>query len=59
MAIEMTIARSAVPGLGQSFRLGVGLQYDWNDIAYLPAGSAVEENGVVGHGAVENMLVGR
>ena len=55
----MTIARSAVPGLGQSFRLGVGLQYDWNDIAYLPAGSAVEENGVVGHGAVENMLVGR
>ena len=58
MAIEMTIARSAVPGLGQSFRLGVGLQYDWNDIAYLPAGSAVEENGEPKHGAVENLLIG-
>ncbi|WP_290534578.1 hypothetical protein [Alistipes sp.] len=58
MAIEMTIVRSAIPNLGKTFRLGVGLQYDWNDIAYLPAGSAVEENGEVKHGAVENLLIG-
>ena len=50
---------SSIPNLGSRFRVGIGLQYDWNDIAYIPAGSAVEENGVVGHGAVENMLVGR
>ena len=58
-AVEVVVVRSSIPNLGSRFRVGIGLQYDWNDIAYIPAGSAVEENGVVGHGAVENMLVGR
>lgn len=58
-AVEVAVVRSSIPNLGSRFRVGIGLQYDWNDIAYIPAGSAVEENGVVGHGAVENMLVGR
>lgn len=57
-AFEMTIVRSAVPNLGKKFRLGVGLQYDWNDIAYLPAGSAVDKNGTLEHGPVQNLLVG-
>lgn len=57
-AFEMTILRSAVPGLGKTFRMGVGLQYDWNDIAYLPAGSAVDKNGTLEHGPVENLLIG-
>jgi len=57
-AFEMTILRSAVPGLGKVFRLGIGLQYDWNDIAYLPAGSAVDNNGTLEHGPVNNLLVG-
>ncbi len=57
-AFEMTILRSAVPGLGKVFRMGIGLQYDWNDIAYLPAGSAVDNNGTPEHGPVENLLLG-
>lgn len=57
-AFEMTIVRSAVPNLGRKFRLGVGLQYDWNDIAYLPAGSAVDKSGTLEHGPVQNLLVG-
>lgn len=57
-AFEMTILRSAIPGLGKTFRMGVGLQYDWNDIAYLPAGSAVDKNGTLEHGPVENLLIG-
>ena len=57
-AFEMTIMRSAVPGLGTTFRLGVALQYDWNDIAFLPAGSAVQNNGQAEHGPVENLLLG-
>jgi len=57
-AFEMTVLRSAVPGLGKVFRMGVALQYDWNDIAYLPAGSAVDNNGTPEHGPVENLLLG-
>lgn len=57
-AFEMTVLRSAVPGLGKVFRMGVALQYDWNDIAYLPAGSAVDNNGTLEHGPVENLLIG-
>lgn len=57
-AFEMTVLRSAVPGLGKVFRMGVALQYDWNDIAYLPSGSAVNNNGTLVHGPVENLLLG-
>lgn len=57
-AFEMTILRSAIPGLATIFRMGIALQYDWNDIAYLPAGSAVNINGTPGHGPVANLLIG-
>ena len=57
-AFEMTILRSAIPGLGTTFRMGVALQYDWNDIAYLPAASAVDSNGTLEHGPAENLLIG-
>lgn len=57
-AFEMTVLRSAVPGLGKVFRMGVALQYDWNDIAFLPSGSAVNSNGTLQHGPVENLLLG-
>lgn len=57
-AFEMTVLRSAVPSLGRTFRMGVGLQYDWNDIAYLPAGSAVDNHGTLEHGPAENLLLG-
>ena len=57
-AFEMTILRDAIPGLGKVFRMGVALQYDWNDIAYLPAGSAVNNNGTMEHRPVANLLVG-
>lgn len=57
-AFEMTVLRSAVPGLGKVFRMGVALQYDWNDIAFLPSGSAVYSNGTLQHGPVENLLLG-
>lgn len=57
-AFEMTILRDGVPGLGNKFRMGVALQYDWSDIAFLPAGSAKNSGGTLEHGPAQNLLIG-
>ncbi len=57
-AFEMTILRSAIPSLKKTFRISVGLLSEWNDIALLPAASAVIEAGTPVHGAAEMLSVG-
>ncbi len=52
-AIEASIARAAIPGLGDRAKIGIYLQNDWTECGILPQGPATDE----GFGAAEKLTI--